>query len=266
MTNLAPSPERKVLFAMEGGIARITFNQLPFNTIDLEAIDQFADAANQCAASAGLRVVVLTGSGDRAFCAGGDVRAFARDPDNVDRLVRDMASRLHTAISRLAWLRAPVVAAVNGVAAGAGLSLVAACDLAIASSRATFTSAYTRIGLSPDGSSSWFLPRLIGRRRAMHMYMNNPVLNAATALDWGLLNEVVAPEDFEAAVEDQVRRLADGPTRAYAGVKELLMQSGDSLESQMERETRTIARLSRSPDGMEGVRAFVEKRSAQYQG
>jgi 2-(1,2-epoxy-1,2-dihydrophenyl)acetyl-CoA isomerase len=266
MVNSTSSPGAKIRFETSDGVARITFDNPPFNTLDLEALEQFADATSECAANKQVRVVLVTGSGDKAFCAGGDVRAFARVPDSVDRLTQEMATRLHTAITRLAWLRAPVVAAVNGVAAGAGLSLVAACDLAIATSRATFTSAYTQIGLSPDGSSSWFLPRLVGRRRAMHIYLNNPVFDAPTALEWGLVNEVVAPNAFEGAVEAQVRRLAHGPTAAYAGVKELLLQSGDSLESQMERETRTIMRLTRSADGLEGVRAFVDKRSANFTG
>jgi 2-(1,2-epoxy-1,2-dihydrophenyl)acetyl-CoA isomerase len=186
MINSTSSPGAKVRCETSDGVGRISLDNPPFNSLGLEALEEFADATSACAANNQLRVVLLTGSGDRAFCAGGDVRAFARVPDSVDRLTQEMATRLHTAVTRLARLRAPVVAAVNGVAAGAGLSLVAACDLAIASSRATFNSAYTQIGLSSDGSSSWFLQRLVGRRRAMHIYLNNRVFDAPTALEWRL--------------------------------------------------------------------------------
>lgn len=247
-------------------VARITINRpQAFNALDLDCMKELFEITGRCSSDRAVRVVVLRGAGERAFCAGGDVAAFAADPQTTDQLVRQMTGYLHIAISRLAWMDAPVVAAVNGVAAGAGLSLVAACDLAIAADHATFASAYTSIGLSPDGSSTWFLPRLVGRRRAMEMFLSNRVLTAAEALDWGLLNTVVPRAEFAAAVDRVAGQLARGPTAAFAGVKKLMMMSGnDSLESQMERETRQIAALSVSADGREGISAFVGKRKPQF--
>ena len=255
-------------YAVHEHVARITINRpKAFNALDRETTGELCDIANRCSSDRAVRAVVIRGAGDKAFCAGGDVAGFANDPDTVDLLIKQMTGDLHLAISRLAWMDAPVVAAVNGVAAGAGLSLVAACDLAIASEHATFTSAYTLIGLSPDGSSTWFLPRVIGRRRALELYLTNRTLSAAEALEWGLVHKVAAKADFDTDVDALAARLAHGPTLAYGGVKKLMMMStSDTLESQMERETRQIAELARTPDGREGPRAFVEKRKPAFGG
>jgi len=247
-------------------VARITINRpAAYNALDLDSMKELCDIVNRCGSDRTVRAVVLSGAGTKAFCAGGDVAAFAQDPDTVDVLLKEMTGFFHLAISRLAWMDAPVVAAVNGVAAGAGLSLAAACDLAVASDTASFTSAYTQIGLSPDGSSSYFLPRILGRRRAMELYLTNRKLSAHEALDWGLVNKVVPQAEFAAEIERLATQIASGPTRAYSGVKKLLMMStNDTLESQMERETRQIAELSLTSDGREGVRAFVEKRKPRF--
>jgi 2-(1,2-epoxy-1,2-dihydrophenyl)acetyl-CoA isomerase len=147
------------------------------------------------------------------------------------------------------------------------MSLALACDLAIASETARFTSAYTQIGFTPDGSSTFYLSRLIGPRRAMELYLTNRVLSAREALEWGLVNQVVPAGDLAAETRKLARQLADGPTRAYGGVKKLLLMAAtESLESQMERETRFIAETSASADGREGVRAFVEKRQPRFTG
>jgi 2-(1,2-epoxy-1,2-dihydrophenyl)acetyl-CoA isomerase len=178
-----------------------------------------------------------------------------------------MTGYLHLAISRFAWMRAPVIAAVNGIAAGGGFSLAMACDLVVAADTAKFTSVYTQIGFTPDGSSTYFLPRLIGRRRAMELYLTNRVLSAAEALDWGLVNRVVPAADLAREAAALGAQLAAGPTLAFAGIMKLMLYAdNDSLESQMERETRFIADTSTSADGREGVQAFVEKRPARFTG
>ncbi|MFN0038383.1 MAG: enoyl-CoA hydratase/isomerase family protein [Burkholderiales bacterium] len=255
-------------FEVRENVAWITFNRPEaFNAINSQATNEFYDIVNRCSVDRSIRAVVLTGTGDRAFCAGGDVAEFARSGDNVEMLVREMTGVLHTGISRLAWLRAPVIAAINGVAAGAGLSFAACCDLAIAADTAKFTSAYTHIGLTPDGSSTFFLNRLLGRRRVMELYMTNRVLTAQEALDWGLVNRVVPAADLMAEVTKLATQLAKGPTQAYGGVKKLVMMSpNDTLESQMERETRVIAEMSRTKDAREGIKAFVEKRKPNFVG
>jgi 2-(1,2-epoxy-1,2-dihydrophenyl)acetyl-CoA isomerase len=188
-----------LIFGIESGVARVTINRpAQMNAIDVLTAKELALAAKQCSADSTVRCVVLTGAGDRAFCAGGDVAGFASDPERVDSLLEEMTAHLHDAISVLARMRAPVVARVNGTVAGAGLGLMVAADLAVASQKAKFTSAYTKIGLTPDGSTTWFLPRLIGHRRTKELYLLNRVLSADEAMAWGLVNRVVAPEELAA--------------------------------------------------------------------
>ena len=172
-----------------------------------------------------------------------------------------MTDPLNIAIARLMRLDAPIIAAVNGVAAGVGLSLVAMADIALASQSARFTSAYTQIGYTPDGGSSWLLPRLIGQRRAMELYLTGRTLNANEALDWGLINQVVEPEVLDDCAEILTQKLARGPTGSFGAVKRLLLtSSSQDLEGQLALEARVIIAQSQTEEGREGVRAFVEKR------
>ncbi len=253
---------------LHNSIARITFNRpQAFNAINSTSVRLLHEIVNKLHKEKDIRVVILTGSGEKAFCAGGDVAEFKEAGNNVDNMVREMTSYLHASISRLAWLEAPVIAQVNGVAAGAGLSFVSCCDLAIASENSTFTSAYTRIGFTPDGSSTYFLPRLLGRKRVLELYLTNRVLSANEALEWGLINQVTTQDRLGKQVEELANQLAEGPTKAFGGVKKLVMMSHqDSLESQMERETRQIAKMAMSDDGIEGVKAFSEKRKPRFAG
>ena len=255
-------------YQLSENIARITINRpQAYNAIDLESAKEFCDIANRCGSDRSVRAVVITGAGSKAFCAGGDVASFARNPETVDALLLEITGHLHAAIACLAKMDAPVIAAVNGVAAGAGLSLAACCDLAVAAENASFTSAYTLIGLTPDGSSTYYLPQLIGRRRAMELYLTNRSLTAQEALEWGLINRVVPQSELTAEVDKLARQFAAGPTRAYGGVKKLMSSAQfDALEVQMEREARQIAALSVTADGREGVKAFVEKRKATFLG
>ena len=255
-------------YNLSGGVAWITFKRPErFNALDPAMARELCDVANRCSSDRAVRAVVMTGAGDQAFCAGGDVSVFAERLDDIEVLVKEMTTYLHAAVSRFARMRAPVIAAVNGVAAGAGFSLVTCCDLAIAAETASFTSAYTRIGLTPDGSSTHFLARLVGTRRAMELYLTNRVLSAAEALDWGLVNKVVPAAQLTAEAGALARKLAEGPTAAHGGVKALLQSAAsESLETQMELETRYIAAAGASLDGQEGIRAFLEKRPARFTG
>ena len=210
--------------------------------------------------------MVLTGAG-KVFCAGGDLGEFAAAGDGARTLIMKMTGDLHLALSRLARNAAPVIAAVNGTAAGAGFSLLMAADLAIAAESAVMTMAYTNAGLSPDGSSTYYMPRKIGDRRARELMLTNRVLNAREALDWGVVNQVVADADVLDAAHKLAQKLAQGPTQAFGQVKALLDGSFDhSLESQMELEARAIAGLVGGPDGQEGLHAFLDKRKPQFSG
>jgi 2-(1,2-epoxy-1,2-dihydrophenyl)acetyl-CoA isomerase len=251
---------------IDDNIAWITLSRPDaLNALNLDTVRELYTIANRLTDDEHVRAAVLTGAGDRAFCAGGDVMDFAARGAQVGTLVREITGYLHLAITRLAWMRAPVIAAINGIAAGGGFSLAMACDLVVAADTARFTSVYTQIGFTPDGSSTYFLPRLIGRRRAMELYLTNRVLSAQEALDWGLVNRVVKAADLLPEVRALAARLADGPAEANAGVKKLmLLAETNGLETQMEQETRFIASASASAEGREGVRAFVEKRKAKF--
>ena len=259
---------KAIQFDIHDHVAWIVINRPgSFNAMDLDTMKELCDVANRCATDKAVRAAVLTGAGDKAFCAGGDVAGFAANQDRIGLLLNEMTTYFHMVVSRFAWMRAPLIAAVNGVAAGAGLSTVAFCDLAIAADHAKFTSAYTQIGLTPDGSSTYFLSRILGPRRAAELYLTNRTLNAREALDWGLVNKVVPAADLMAEVTALATRLAAGPTEAHGGVKKLLMMgSNDSLESQMERESRSIVAMAGTRDGAEGVKAFVEKRKPDFKG
>lgn len=257
----------KIGLAMDGGVATLTLDRPDAaNAMDLPMMVELMHAAIRCDEDRDVRAVVVTGNG-RFFSAGGDLAGFAEAADDMGMLLKEMTTYFHAAISRLARMDAPVIAAVNGVAAGAGMSFVAACDLAIAAESAMFTSAYTAAALTPDGSSTWFLPRLVGMRRAMELMLTNRRLSAAEAMEWGLVNQVVADDELMPTVAELAGRLAAGGTVAYGGVKRLLQSTfSETLETQMELESRTIADMSRTFDGREGVDAFLNKRTPRFRG
>ena len=196
----------------------------------------------------------------------GDLRSFAGSGDAVPGLLKEITTYLHAAVSRFARMNAPVITAINGTAAGAGFSLACAGDLAIAADSARFTMAYTAIALTPDGSSTYYLPRLIGTRRTLELMMTNRSLSAAEALEWGIVNRVVAPEALAEEATKLAQRLAAGPTLAFGRVKDLVLQSTDSLETQKEKETRAIADSSRTADARGAIAAFLEKRKPTFSG
>jgi 2-(1,2-epoxy-1,2-dihydrophenyl)acetyl-CoA isomerase len=255
-----------LLFEVRDRVAYVTLNRPDAaNAINLQLSKDLAYAAMRCDEDPAVRAVVLTGKG-KMFCAGGDVRSFSESRDNLPALLKEITTYLHAAVSRFARMNAPVIVAVNGTAAGAGFSLACAGDLAIAAESAKFTMAYTRIGLTPDGSSTYYMPRLLGTRRTLELMLTNRMLTAAEAYDWGILNRVVGDEALAQEAETLARSLADGPTLAFGRVKDLVLHSDDSLESQMERETRVIADSARTRDAKEGIQAFLEKRKAGFAG
>jgi 2-(1,2-epoxy-1,2-dihydrophenyl)acetyl-CoA isomerase len=170
-------------------------------------------------------------------------------------------------MATMARMDAPVVCAVNGMAAGAGFSLAVGCDLVIAAQSARFTLAYTAAGLSPDGSSTWFLPRLIGLRRARELMLTNRLLSADEAQAMGIVDRVVPDDALAAEADAQAAAFAAGPTKAFGATKRLLQESwANGLETQMHRESRSIAELTRTADAAEGIDAFVNKRKPDFGG
>jgi 2-(1,2-epoxy-1,2-dihydrophenyl)acetyl-CoA isomerase len=255
-------------FSVADHVATITLNRPDAaNALSLRMAQDLHTVANHCDSNPSIRAILLTASG-KMFCAGGDVLSFAEAGDGVSELMRNMTTYLHGAIARFQRTNAPLVVAVNGTAAGAGLSILLTGDIVIAAASAKFTMAYTGIGVSPDGSSSFFLPRIVGMLKAKEMMLLNPRYTAEEAKALGLVTEVVADDQVLARAQAIARQLASGPTRAYGEVKRLLSDTfSSSLETQMEYETRAIAGLALAThDAREGIRAFSEKRKPQFEG
>ncbi len=261
------SDYKTLQFELNNGVAKITLNRPDAaNALNLEMARELMSVAIRCDEDAAVRAVLITANG-KLFCAGGDIQDFAEAGDQVGMLAKEITSNLHAAISRFARMDAPLITAVNGAAAGAGFSLAIAADLALAAESAKFTVAYTAIGASPDGSSSYYLPRLVGMRRAQELMLTNRRLSAAEAAEWGLITRVVPDDELSAAAEKLAAQVAKGPTAANGMVKKLLLGSFEqSLETQMELEARGIAAMLQNEDGREGVAAFLGKRAPEFKG
>src|SRR5881397_907008 len=206
------------------GVATLTLNRPDaFNALSLGLGRELFHAALEVDEDPAVRCVVVTGAG-RAFCAGGDVKDFVDNLDRIGILVKELTTYLHGAVSRFCRSDKPVIMAVNGVAAGGGLSFALSGDLVVAAESAKFTMAYSKIAASPDGSSSYFLPRMIGLRRALELHYTNRVLSAREAMDWGLVNRVHPDAEFPGAVATLAKELAQGPTFAFGRAKLLFHQ------------------------------------------
>lgn len=255
-----------VLFEVDDGLATLTLNRPDeANAMNLQMMQELMHVSIACDEDPAIRCLLITGSGPM-FSAGGDIKAFTAAPD-TGKLLKEMTVYFHAAISRLARMEAPVVIAVNGTAAGAGFSLAASGDITLAASSAKFVSAYTAGGLSPDGSSTFFVPRLLGWRKAMELMLTNRTLTASEAAEWGLINRAVPDDELMTDATALARTLASGPTKAFGKVKQMLQSTfSETLESQMEIESRNIADLTRTTDLNEGLAAFIEKRRPEYKG
>ena len=265
MSTSGDIPYTTVKFQVRDSVAHITLDRpASYNALNIQLAQDMERAALQCQVDPAVRAVVLTGAG-RAFCAGGDLKDFAARGRQLPSYIDDVTTSLHSAISHFVRMDAPVLAAVHGSAAGAGLSLVCACDLVLAAESARFSAAYTRLGLTPDGSLTYFLPRIVGPRRALELVLTNRTLTAREALDWGLVTMVRPDDELRTGVEELATRLASGPTGAFGATKRLMQTSWDtSLETQMALETRSIAEMTRGDNAREGLSAFLEKRSPRF--
>ncbi len=254
-----------ITFEKQGAIARVQLNRPDAaNGLNSQMGAELKQAALLCDADAALKVVVLGASG-RFFCAGGDIREFAALGDDIGPGIKALADDLHSAISTFCRMRAALIVAVNGVAAGGGFSLALAGDIVLAAASASFTMAYTRAGLSPDGSSSYFLPRLVGLRKAQQLMLTNNSLSADEALQIGLVTYVVPDDELQAEADRLATDLAQGAGNSVACVKKLLLaSSSNSLEAQMEREGQFLSECAASDDGREGVQAFLEKGRPEF--
>jgi 2-(1,2-epoxy-1,2-dihydrophenyl)acetyl-CoA isomerase len=256
-----------VLVRVNEGLAQVTLNRPEAaNTIDLTMARELMEASLALAANPHVRAVLLSGEG-RVFCGGGDLKSFRSHEGPLDHHLMEVTTYLHAALSRLSRLGAPVVAAVQGSAAGAGVGLACSADIVISTESARFVMAYTNVGLSPDGSATWLLPRIVGLRRALELTLTNRVLSATEAMSMGLVTEVVPDADLMERATLVAKSLAEGPTVALASTRRLLRQSLDeTLESQMELESLALGVSARTADAQEGVTAFLEKREPKFLG
>jgi 2-(1,2-epoxy-1,2-dihydrophenyl)acetyl-CoA isomerase len=258
-----------VLLDRDGAVATLTLNRpASLNTLDPEMIDALIAHSAALAADETVRCVVIRGAG-RHFMAGGDIRSFANElaDSPSDRRVHftQMVEHMHTAIEQLQRMPHPLLASVHGAVAGFGLSLMCACDLALAAESCYFTSAYRHLGLSPDGGMSYTLPRLVGLKKAMEIVLLGERFDAADALRLGLVNRVVVESALDAATRQVATALAAGPVRALRNGKRLLNQSlSQPLSVQLLSEAESFGACAATDDFAEGVRAFLEKRTPRF--
>jgi 2-(1,2-epoxy-1,2-dihydrophenyl)acetyl-CoA isomerase len=260
-----------LLVEKRDGIARITFNRPDArNAVSIEMREALIDTMLDIATQNDIRCVLLRGAG-KNFMAGGDVKSFVEFTEMAPlERKKHFEKRVNTLIPLLTTMQQmekPIVAAVQGAAVGFGFSLAMACDLVVATDDARFACSYIGIGCSPDGSGSYYLPQLVGVKKAMELAMLGEFIDAQTAMSMGLINRIVAAEQLDTEVDSLLKRLANAPTVGLSNVKQLMYASmNNNLQTQMAMEAKCFADCVATEDWVEGVTAFVEKRGAHYSG
>jgi 2-(1,2-epoxy-1,2-dihydrophenyl)acetyl-CoA isomerase len=267
----------------DGAVGIITLDRRErFNAMDVAMAQDFRKAGLQMARDEAIRCVLLKGAGG-VFCSGADLKyiraggdgadlAYLQDgramPEGYGEIFKQILEYLHSTISEIKRAPKPFVAAVDGVAAAGGFGIAMACDLVYASERASFEWAYGKTGLTGAESSTFFLPRLLGLRRAMELVLTNPRLDAATAREWGLVNGVFPTVRFDEEVLAIARRVAAGPSEALAIAKSLVNQAAgvDRLDWHLDRELEHLAKIADGEDFAEGLASFFDKRPAVFEG
>ena len=268
----------------EGSVGIITIDRCErFNSLDVETAQDFRKAGLRYARDEEIRTVVVRGAGG-VFCSGADLKYIraggepaelgylspdAREvPGGYGEIFKQILEYIHSAISEIKRAPKPFIAAVDGMAAAGGFGIAMACDLVLASDRATFEWAYHKTSLTGAESSTFFLPRLIGLRRSMELVLLNPRLSARAALEMGLITAVYPAEGFEDEVRELAKKLSLGPTRAYGVAKGLLNQAAgvDRLDYHLDQELEHLSRIAAGPDFAEGLEAFLAKRPPRFEG
>ena len=259
----------QIAVATADGVARITMNRPEkLNALTATMSDELIDAFEKAAAAEDVRCVVLTGEG-RGFCAGQDLTEFAdayRSGERPD-IKAHLATTYHRLIPTIAETPKPVLAAVNGVAAGAGLSLAVACDIRVASEEARFTQAFVKIGLVPDSGGTYFLPRVVGYAKALELSMTGEMVDAEAARELGLVSRVFPAASFDDEVTAFAGTLAALPTQALVASRDLIRGALTvDLKGALAREADAQASMAQTEDHLEGVTAFAEKRQPRFHG
>jgi len=261
-----------LLYEVNNGVAYLTMNRPEVrNALSLDMRMQMLEAFQNLESDESVRCVVLRGAGEH-FMAGGDIKSFmefAKLTPEQRRLT--FVNRIHGGLNGLMYtmrrLNKPIIASVCGAAAGAGVSVALSCDMIIAADDSFFTLAYSHIASSPDGGATYYLPRLVGTKKAMEIALLGDRFTAAEAKELGMINRVVPPAEIEEETRKLAERLAQGPTKAYGSIKKLILQSSEnSLEQQLQSEAETFGDTAMAEDWVEGVSAFNEKRKARFTG
>lgn len=254
-----------ILYTLTEGVLTITLNRPDvLNACNRQMTDEIQDALKKAERDPNVRCIVLTGAG-RAFCSGEDLKA--RQSAGTFGFESTLRDRYNPIVLKMRNIEKPVIGSINGVAAGAGMSLALACDIRIASEKANFIEVFVRIGLVPDAGSSYFLPRLIGLAKAYEMCFTGDSMNAEEALQFGLVNRVVPAEELESATHEFALKLAKGPTRAIGLMKRTINRGlSMELEQQLEYEVHSQETAGNTEDHKEGLAAFMEKRTPDYKG
>jgi 2-(1,2-epoxy-1,2-dihydrophenyl)acetyl-CoA isomerase len=264
----AASPLRTGLLDFSDGIATLRLNRPEQgNAINEEMAADLQEAAIRIAETSGVRAVLIAGNGAN-FTVGGDVNLFAgTSRGQLPHRLRRMVDSYHHALDLLTSIDAPVVAAVRGAAAGGGLGLLYVADIVIAADDARFAVGYGALGLTADGGNTWFLPRMVGLRRAQELFLMNRRLTAQEALDFGLVSRLVAGDAVEDEAAATAGQLAAGPTRAFGDMRRLLRQSFETgLGEQLRAESESLVGVSQTDDAAEGIAAFAARRRPQFRG
>lgn len=260
--------ERAVEFSAADGLGAITLNRpRARNAIDPRFTEDLRAAVERCAADDTVRAVLIRAEGP-SFTVGGDVAAMARTPAaELPALLSRITGIYHAALQLLDQLPVPVVTAVHGAVAGGGLGLIYVADVVLAAESTRFTAGFAGLGLSVDSGGTWFLPRLVGTRRAAELCLGQRVLSATEAAEWGLISRAVRDEDLTAEAETAARLLAAGPTRALGEIRALLRRSLDAdLADQLRAESEALARTGATRDAAHGIASFMAKTRPGFEG
>jgi 2-(1,2-epoxy-1,2-dihydrophenyl)acetyl-CoA isomerase len=254
-----------ILTRRHGKILEITLNRPDaYNALNLDMMNRLADALSLGARDDSIKGLLITGKG-KAFCSGGDLKWISQQKDEAGTVLHRLAPQFHLSILEIRRMEKPVVAAINGIAAGGGFSLALACDFRVMAQSSSLRQAYTSSGLSIDGGGSFALPRLVGLARAMEIMAFDDPISSAQALEWGLVTKVVLDSDLLPESTAMLTRLSKTSLHSFAWSKKLMTNSfNTTLESQLELERQGISDCAAHPDGQEGLRAFVEKRRPSF--